>query len=625
LVDKLLAGIPGASLIPDAYRQKLVDHIREAIKSLTDKLLETAELSANRYTAAKPDLFGDVVILRDGTSSYHDLKDKLLSLSRGGKIVDLFVLTHGSADYISVPGGIDGQKIRDMKTANGKPLSIRSVYMMNCVGSSLNQAWIDAGAKVSSGALRNNYLPESTMFFFWNNWKEAQTFENAATSAYRKTINLMNDAVRGFLRQLPIPGAESLASNLDFENLDFVKDSAPVIQGQRGVTINSDDLSFSESTSSSLATTVLPNRVLRLLGASQSSSDAQRVSRTISQPGIDFIKGWEGFRATMYNDSGHCAIGYGTLLHTGNCDGRPLEQPYINGISEESATQLLLQKANEFQQIINDSVTVALNQNQNDSLVSFVYNIGGNNFQRSTLLRLLNQGNYGAVPTELKKWTKARQNGSLVDLPGLVKRREGEAELFQKPSLTTAQSLSRFGLDPYPRSLSAIDYSIPGTLPIIAQPKPNACWAAVFTMMYSWKMNGSIEIRDALARVGSKYVDIFDRDAGLDTDSAKVFYNEVGLVPIYSFNPTIEGWASFLKKYGPLYIDVGYNAQNAGTHAIIVTAISGDGSPENTSITYVDPDGGRTITLKFQDFLAKYEAQSAIEWPYPIVHWPAGA
>ena len=622
LVDALWSILPGTSLIPDAYRQKLVDYLREKIKSYTDNLLETAELSINRYSASKPDLFGDVIILRDGTASYRDLKSKLIALSGDGKIVDLFILTHGSDDSISVPGGISGQKIRDMRAENGKPLSIRSVYMMNCVGSSLNQAWIDAGAKVSSGALGNNYLPEPTMFFFWQNWKDGQTFENAVTSAYRKTINLMSDAVRAFLRQFPIPGAESLAGYLNFENLDFVKDSAPVIQGQRSVTINSDDLSFSKSTSSSLATTVLPVGLLRSLGTSQSASDGQRQSNRISQQGIDFIKGWEGFRA-MYNDPvGHCTVGYGTLLHTGNCDGRPSEQPYVNGISEENATQLLAQKASDFQQVINDRVTVELNQNQNDSLVSFVYNIGGSNFQKSTLLRLLNQGDYGAVPTEMKKWTKASQNGKLVDLPGLVRRRDAEAELFQRLAPATAQSLSR--LERFTRSLSSVDYSIPGTLPEIAQPTPNTCWAAVFTMMYSWKINQSMGIADALSRVGSKYVDMFTRDIGLDTESAKVLYNDSGLVPIYSFNPTIEGWTSLLQKYGPAYIDVGYNALNAGTHAIIVTAISGDGSPDKTSITYVDPIEGRTITLKFRDFLAKYEAQSAVQWPYTIVHWPAG-
>lgn len=454
LVDKLLSSVPGSDLIPDTFKRNLVDDIREKLNSFTDKLLESAELSANRYTSAKPELFGDVVILRDGTSSYADLRDKLLALSHEGKIVDLFILTHGRDDFISVPGGINSQKIRDMKAENGgKPLSIRSVYMMNCVGSSLNQAWIDAGAKVSSGSIRNNYLPEPTMFFFWKNWKEGQTFESAVTSAYRKTINLMNAPIRAFLGNIPNVGAK-LAKELDFENLDFVKDSAPVIQGQRSVTINSDDLSFSQSTASSLATTVLPVGFLLQLGISRSASNGQRRSGRISQQGIDFIKEWEGFRATMYNDSGHCTIGYGTLLHAGNCDGRPSEQPYVNGISEENATQLLARKADEFQNIINDCVTVALNQNQNDALCSFVYNVGGGNFRKSTLLRLLNQGNYGAVPTELKKWTKARQNGKLVDLPGLVRRREAEAELFQKPSQATAQSLSRF-----PISHSFTDHS----------------------------------------------------------------------------------------------------------------------------------------------------------------------
>jgi hypothetical protein len=87
------------------------------------------------------------------------------------------------------------------------------------------------------------------------------------------------------------------------------------------------------------------------------------------------------------------------------------------------------------------------------------------------------------------------------------------------------------------------------------------------------------------------------------------------------FNPTIDGWLNLLKKYGPLYVDVGYKT-GAMTHAIIVTGISGDGTTGGTSIVYVDPVGGSTITMKFQDFLAKFEATSAVQWPYTIVHWP---
>ncbi len=258
LVQKILDVLPGASLLPDSVKTKLVDAIRDKITSLTDNLIEGAELALNRYTAAAPGQFGEVAVLRDGTASYAALKGKLVALAKAGKLVDLFVLTHGSEDFISVPGGIDGAAIRRMRDELGAPLTLRSVYMMNCKASTLNQAWLDAGAKVVSGAVRNNYLPEPTMFFFWQAWKDGQTFENAVTSAYRKTIKVMNEFCRTFVRALPVPGAGALADAIDFETFDFVTDSAPVIQGLRTVTVNTDNLAFTQSVAAGLATTVVP-------------------------------------------------------------------------------------------------------------------------------------------------------------------------------------------------------------------------------------------------------------------------------------------------------------------------------------------------------------------------------
>ncbi len=456
-VNALWRYLPGSSHLPDSLRQKLTEVLEKKIKSYTDNLLESAELALNRYASAKPEFFNDVIVLRDGTASYADLKNTLIAQSKNGKLIDLFILTHGSGNFISVTGGIDGDKIRAMKSEYGKPLSIRSVYMMNCVGSSLNQAWLDAGAKASAGSIKNNYLPEPTMYFFWKNWKEGQAFESAVTSAYRKTIGLMNAAAKEILQMLPASGP------LDFENMDFVRDSAPVIQGQRSVTINTEDLSFTQTISSSLATTVLPVGVLRSLGLSQPDAGVAKPPQTLSRHGVDLIKGFEGFRSTLYDDAaGHCTIGYGTLVHTGKCNGSASEAPYSGDITEPKATQLLAERAQGFEKTVNDSVQVTLNQNQFDALVSFVYNIGGNNFTQSTLLKLLNQGNYGAVPAELKKWTKARQNGALVDLSGLVKRRNAEAELFQKPESATT------------KSLSSLDYSMAAPLSLkLGEKVPN--------------------------------------------------------------------------------------------------------------------------------------------------------
>jgi GH24 family phage-related lysozyme (muramidase) len=176
-------------------------------------------------------------------------------------------------------------------------------------------------------------------------------------------------------------------------------------------------------------------------GAARSFSTERTRTLTLSDAGVAMIKRFEGFRGNLYNDPvGHCSVGYGERVHRGNCNGDASEQPYRDGISEQQATELLRQRLNDFQRLINDTVTVEMNQNQYDSLVSFSYNVGSGNFRQSTLLRLLNQGNYGAVPAELRKWTKGRVNGQLVDLPGLVNRRNDEANLFAGTTSTT-QSL----------------------------------------------------------------------------------------------------------------------------------------------------------------------------------------
>jgi hypothetical protein len=277
LVEKLLLALPGSSLIGADTRRALVDAIRAKLKSVTDTLIESADLALNRFGAAVPGHYDSVTVLRDGTATYEEIKRKLIELSTAGKIIDLLVLTHGGRDHISAGSGINGAKIKEMRTAYGKALNLRSVYMMNCIGSSLNEAWIAAGAKVSVGSIANNYLPEPTAHFFWENWKAGQNFETSNTNAYRRTVSLMNDTVKGFIRALPIPGSGELAEQVNFEKMQFVIDSAPVIQGQRSIQISSDDLVFGQSLASSLCTTVVPVDTLKNLaqvapGLAQSAS-----------------------------------------------------------------------------------------------------------------------------------------------------------------------------------------------------------------------------------------------------------------------------------------------------------------------------------------------------------------
>ena len=153
--------------------------------------------------------------------------------------------------------------------------------------------------------------------------------------------------------------------------------------------------------------------------------------RKLSKNGAQFIATFEGFRSDLYDDpAGHCTIGCGHLVHHGRCDGsEPAE--FRRGITRERALELLLEDAAHAADAVNGSVEVALDQNQFDALVSFVFNVGAGAFADSTLLRKLNEGRYDAVPKELDRWVKA--GGKTLE--GLVRRRKAEGELFLEGGL----------------------------------------------------------------------------------------------------------------------------------------------------------------------------------------------
>lgn len=460
LIDHLLDQVPGSSIIPQSARDALVRYVDEKIQSATDSLLENAELVLNRYATAAPDPYGSVQILRNGSALYSSLKDALIQLTEANKFIDLFVLTHGSSDYIALEGSdyIDGNKIREIKSIHngGRPVRLRSVYMMNCVGSTLNQAWIDIGAKVSAGSIRNNYIPEPTMYYFFNNWKENKSFNDSVLDAYQRTIDTIQSIITTGLRvAIPgtnlIPGFDRLVESIaDIENRDFIQASAPVITGDGSVKITSDSLSFSQSaTARSFAFVPMGQGGAQAMLPRAMQAPERVKSHQVSQQVVDFIKSFEAFRANLYNDpAGHCTVGYGHLVHRGNCDGRASEAEFSGGVSEARATEMLRAHLVGVEQAVNEHVTVQLSQHQYDALVSFTYNVGigrprtanqeGTGFRGSTLLRRLNAGEYDAVPAEMARWNKA---GGRV-LPGLTRRRAAEGRMFSMGDYSTSQSLA---------------------------------------------------------------------------------------------------------------------------------------------------------------------------------------
>ncbi len=75
--------------------------------------------------------------------------------------------------------------------------------------------------------------------------------------------------------------------------------------------------------------------------------------------------------------------------------------------------------------IINEYVKVPLSQNQRAAFVDFVFNAGEGNFSRSTLLKILNSGDYSGACGELNRWVYAAGR----KLESLVRRRKAESDL----------------------------------------------------------------------------------------------------------------------------------------------------------------------------------------------------
>lgn len=99
-------------------------------------------------------------------------------------------------------------------------------------------------------------------------------------------------------------------------------------------------------------------------------------------------------------------------------------------ITQSEALQLLRMDLAWVRKVIARQVQVPLTQEQYDALASLIFNIGGANFKTSTLLRKLNTYDYVGAANEYPRWNKQRQNGKLIVLRGLTKRREEERTLF---------------------------------------------------------------------------------------------------------------------------------------------------------------------------------------------------
>jgi len=178
--------------------------------------------------------------------------------------------------------------------------------------------------------------------------------------------------------------------------------------------------------------------------------------------------------------------------------------------------------------------------------------------------------------------------------------------------------------DSFVESENILDFDV-GTIPLIKQKEGNnTCWAVVYAMQYSWKKQASFSVSNALKALkydSNIYLDLFNDGKGLLGSEEDKFCKNAGLTFVKNFNPSINGWYQELKNHGPLSVTVliGGNGSTTWYHALLITAIKGDGSSAGTIFTYIDPAEGKKHSVPFNEFISLYEG--SIKWPNQIKYW----
>jgi len=147
----------------------------------------------------------------------------------------------------------------------------------------------------------------------------------------------------------------------------------------------------------------------------------------VDDAGLEFIRECEGCELDPYLDqAGYLTVGVGHLL------SGP-EDPWNKTITTDEADYLLSGDIEPPEEVIAEEVQVEINQNHFNALASLIFNIGTGAFRDSTLLRVLNEGDYLGAADQFLVWNKITVDGEKVVSEGLANRRERERELFLTP------------------------------------------------------------------------------------------------------------------------------------------------------------------------------------------------
>lgn len=198
----------------------------------------------------------------------------------------------------------------------------------------------------------------------------------------------------------------------------------------------------------------------------------------INDAALDLIKEFEGLRLTAYKDPvGVWTVGYGTTAAAGV---GVIPKAGLT-ITKAEAGRYLAAAVAKFALAIRPKITAPVNDNEFGAFVSLAYNIGPNAFAKSSALKAFNAGDKARAADAILLWNKA---GGKV-LPGLVRRRQAERELFLRP-VSQLSPVSQ----PAAPTAGTIQPQVAPAAPRQPKPQPAASapgfWAALVSLIVSY-------------------------------------------------------------------------------------------------------------------------------------------
>jgi lysozyme len=163
----------------------------------------------------------------------------------------------------------------------------------------------------------------------------------------------------------------------------------------------------------------------------------------ISEKGEHLMHFFEGYRNKPYRCSAAIwTVGWGHAMYADQLALPNVRKEGYTGLirsdyqlkqgdarvwSKDELVELFKVDINTFERgVLRLSPNLASHQSKFDAVVSFAYNAGLGNYQRSTIRMKVNRGDWAGAAEAFMMWTKAGGK----EVSGLVKRRKAEVALF---------------------------------------------------------------------------------------------------------------------------------------------------------------------------------------------------